>query len=287
MLVLVFSCVPTPAQAAWQQKNGNWYYTNSNGTPVTGWFKDGNTWYYLDSNGAMVTGQHTIDGKTYSFNSNGATRPDFTLKINTRFCITLVIGETRKIDYTYTGDKSMLTWISGAPYIVAVDDKGVLTAKEEGATCIALTDGDLWELADIRVIKPEDQTAYFNLDIDGPLYDGVVEHVGDRLQFHNSTSCRKTNGEYNNRIIGMEMAGQPSDPTKENPKDPQRNYYITSSDTSVISVTNEYDCGFYQDFLRFKKAGTAVITITSWDGYSESYTIHVKADYDCNLALNS
>ncbi len=71
-LVLVLSCVQLPAQAAWQQQGGNWYYTDSNGAKVTGWLKVGNTWYYMNSQGVMQTGWVKVGSTWYYMNTSGA-----------------------------------------------------------------------------------------------------------------------------------------------------------------------------------------------------------------------
>ena len=92
VLVLMVSCLQIPAQAAWQQQNGCWYYTDTNGKPVTGWqkisdvwyyfnnngamqtgwLKQGDTWYFLSGSGAMVTGWQKISNVWYYFNNKGA-----------------------------------------------------------------------------------------------------------------------------------------------------------------------------------------------------------------------
>ncbi len=69
---LALSCVQIPAQAAWQQKGNSWYYTGSNGKPVTGWLKVGYTWYFFNGKGVMQTGWQQIGGKWYYMNSSGA-----------------------------------------------------------------------------------------------------------------------------------------------------------------------------------------------------------------------
>ena len=40
--------------AGWAQENGNWYYYDSYGEPLTDtWKKSGDDWYYLDSDGIV------------------------------------------------------------------------------------------------------------------------------------------------------------------------------------------------------------------------------------------
>lgn len=42
--------------AGWAQENGNWYYYDSYGEPLTDtWKKSGDDWYYLDSDGIRAT----------------------------------------------------------------------------------------------------------------------------------------------------------------------------------------------------------------------------------------
>lgn len=59
----------------WINDNGTWYYIDSKGHYVTGWYKDpSNTYYYLGDDGKMRTNWQTIgDGKFY-FANDGAMR---------------------------------------------------------------------------------------------------------------------------------------------------------------------------------------------------------------------
>ena len=56
---------------------GNWYYTNADGTPVTGWKTVEGKRYYFDfgpgvHHGEMVTGSKQIDGTVFVFDQSGA-----------------------------------------------------------------------------------------------------------------------------------------------------------------------------------------------------------------------
>ena len=55
----------------WLPLGDNWYYLDSNGAMITGWFKDYNTgkWYYFDASGKML--KNTWVGK-YKLGPSGA-----------------------------------------------------------------------------------------------------------------------------------------------------------------------------------------------------------------------
>ena len=207
------------------------------------------------------------------------TTSPFTYHTPEDFCIS--VGETFQIDYTYHGDSSKLTWSCGFPEIATVEN-GIVTGISPGSVILKATDGTkIWRIT-VKVMAPEDRTVALDLNVDCPLYDGVTKYVGHYLQIgtlHSHTL--KANGDWSDYVDYWDAASIHTDPGKPHAVTHKRNYYITSSNPEVVSVSNEYDEGFYDDFLRFNKPGTSVITITSWDGYSESYTIHVKAEYDC------
>lgn len=205
-----------------------------------------------------------------------------TLTINTPAYTTVFVGETLQIDYDYSGNSSNLTWTSSDTAILTVNSKGVVTGVSAGTTIVKATDGDITRRVAITVEAQENKTTSFDLRVNGPLYDGVTKYVGDYLKFNLWTVCLNSNGQSNNRTDPMRVSSYQTDPSKHTATNSKRNLYISSSNPNVVSVTNEYDCGFYEDYLHFNGAGTAIITITSWDGYSESYTITVKGDYDCN-----
>lgn len=77
----------------WVQKQGNWYFYDTQGRKMTGWVRDklwyylradgtmatgwihlNGTWYYCDRSGAMVTGLQTINGVKYCFDASGKMR---------------------------------------------------------------------------------------------------------------------------------------------------------------------------------------------------------------------
>lgn len=55
----------------WSRKNGQWYYYNGEGNPVTGWLNLNNKWYFMDGNGVMLTGwQNVGNGRWCYFTPN-------------------------------------------------------------------------------------------------------------------------------------------------------------------------------------------------------------------------
>ena len=191
-------------------------------------------------------------------------------------------GNTLQIDYTFLGKTDSLTWTSSDPSVFTIDNNGLVTGVSSGwATATASTGYDSWSIY-INVFAPGSKTTAFDFSADCPLYDGVTKFAGNYLQISAAGfQCKNAKGECTARIDALTAASRKTNPTRPNPERPDRNYYITSSNYEVVSVHNAYYCGSYNDFLYFKKAGTAIVTITSWDGYSESYTIHVKDEYDC------
>lgn len=71
----VFLIGSTIDRSGWMEENGQYYYLNAKGTPITGWLteEDGSRYYFGDDN-IMVTGKHTIEGEPYWFSSSGRMR---------------------------------------------------------------------------------------------------------------------------------------------------------------------------------------------------------------------
>lgn len=70
--------------AGWTEENGNWYYLDSHGDPITdSWKKDGDDWYYLDSDGIRVSNMQIDeyyvgeDGKRVTFKWVSVENEDF------------------------------------------------------------------------------------------------------------------------------------------------------------------------------------------------------------------
>ena len=190
------------------------------------------------------------------------------------------------LEYTYDGNKKDLTWYSKDPDVATVDQNGVVTPVSEGDALIVVYAGpeelsSTRGLCSVTVGNPEEKTTSFQFTASNPFYDGVTKYVGNETQFHFRMYCLKSDGTYNNRSDVDRLASIHTYPSKLTGMSPGRNFAIKSSNPAVVSVVNEFDCGWYYDYLRYKSAGTAVITITSWDGHSESYTIHVKDEYNC------
>ncbi|MFJ5716004.1 S8 family serine peptidase [Neobacillus sp. NPDC093127] len=56
----------------WQKENGQWFYYDGNGNPVTGWLNDSGKWYYMNGKGIMLTGWQYVGGTWYYLQSSGA-----------------------------------------------------------------------------------------------------------------------------------------------------------------------------------------------------------------------
>ena len=184
------------------------------------------------------------------------TAPAETFSINTKNDTIIFVGDTFQIDYTYSGDKSKLTWSSTDTGVLTVNSNGVVTGKSTGAATIEVSNGTTTLRVSINVSDAPKATSLEESNHNAPLYDGVVKYVGDYMTF---------------KVIAK-------------PDDCNPQVLVTSTNSSVVSVF--YELNYYnitQVTLNFKSAGTAKVTMTSADGnVSESYNITVKADYACN-----
>lgn len=183
--------------------------------------------------------------------------PAKTLTINTAEYSTVFVGETLQIDYTYSGSKSELTWLSDDTSILTVNNSGLVTGKSIGSTSVIVTNGNLMKV--VPIVVAASNTKANNLkksNMNAPLYDGMVKYAGDYMSFE---------------VV--------SKPDNTNP-----HVVITSTNSSVVSVSYSVDYrSITQVKLNFKSSGTATVKMTSGDGaYSESYKITVKSDYACN-----
>ena len=202
--------------------------------------------------------------------------------IHTPSDLIIGVGEKLQIDYTFLDDPSKLSWSSDDPSVFTIDNKGVVTGVGTGCTYARATDGYVDYTIYINVVAPEDKTTHFHMQMTGPLRDGVTKVAGQYVQINTAnTNCLNANNQRSDRMEGWQVTREKTDPSKPDPEKPARNYYITTSNPKVVSIDTKYDCGYYDDFLYFNSAGTAIITFTSWDGYSESYKVTVKAEYDC------
>ena len=258
-------------------------YTYTGSKPLT-WSCSFPDIFTVDQNGVVtgVGGGATIVKVTDGDLTSRLTIIVQSILIHTPANTFISVGESLQIDYTYLGKPKTLDWSSSDDSVLTVDQDGRITGVGTGAAEVTVSDGYYSQSFCIYVLAEEDKTTSFDLQIDCPLYDGVTKFVGHYLQInHLNSHTRKANGRWSDIVDHWKASGSHTNPSEPDENYPKRNYYITSSNPDVVCVANKYDCGFYDDFLYFNKAGTAVITITSWDGYSESYTIHVKEDYDC------
>lgn len=66
------------AFADWETQNGKTYYTESDGSYVTGWTEINGETYYFKSSGVMVTKSCVINGIYYKFSSDGVCHGKYT-----------------------------------------------------------------------------------------------------------------------------------------------------------------------------------------------------------------
>ena len=185
------------------------------------------------------------------------------LTIETAVDTVVYVGETLQIKYTYTGDKSALTFKSDDTSILTVNNSGKVTGVSAGKTRVKVYHGETMvgrirlvveeKVVETEPAKPKAESIEAT-SFTGPYFDGTAGVVGNYMTFK----------------AFAETAGDNQAVT------------ATSSNSGVVSVErtkvgSSNRCTFK---VKFKGAGTATITITSEDGNaSKSYTITVKGSY--------
>ena len=174
-----------------------------------------------------------------------------TLTINTPKDTIVFVGETLKLDYTYTGT-GKLTFESYDTSRLTIDSNGKMTGISEGGVYVGVTDGNLLKSVRI-VVKGVKATSIKMTNMEGPLFDGVTKYVGDYMSFR--------------------AYSKPD----ENP------IKVSTSNASVVSVDSKIVNTFYSEItLKYKAAGSATITLTSEDScVVYEYKVNVKSEYSC------
>ena len=176
-----------------------------------------------------------------------------TLTINTPKNTIVFVGETLKLDYTYTGT-GKLTFESYDTSRLTIDSNGKMTGISEGGVYVGVTDGNLLKSVRI-VVKGVKATSIKMSGMEGPLFDGVTKYVGDYMSF--IAKSRPTGTSY---LVKA-----------------------SSSNSSVVSVSTKTINGDETEItLNYKSAGSATITLTSEDGcVVYKYKVNVKSEYSC------
>ena len=174
------------------------------------------------------------------------------LKIHTPKDTIVFVGETLKLDYTYTGT-GKLTFESYDTSRLTIDSNGKMTGISEGGVYVGVTDGNLLKSVRI-VVKGVKATSIELFSMEGPLFDGVTKYVGDYMSFG----------------------------AKSRPNGTARAVRVTTSNSSVVSVNSKsVNSGLDTEItLKYKAAGSATITLTSEDGcVVYKYKVNVKSEY--------
>ena len=184
------------------------------------------------------------------------------LTIKTPKGTVVYVGETLQIEYTYTGDKSALTFKASNASVLTVNNSGLVTAVQAGRTNVNVYHGDtlLGSVGLVVQEKPAETGPALKAEsistsnFTGPYFNGVSGVVGNYMTF---TALAKTSGD--NQAVTA-----------------------TSSNSGVatvsrVSVGSSNVCTFKVSFVG---TGSTTITITSEDGCaSTSYTLNVKGGY--------
>ena len=137
------------------------------------------------------------------------TQPAETFSINTKNDTIIFVGDAFQIDYTYSGDKSKLTWTSADTSVLTVNSSGLVTGVAKGRTTVKVSNGTTTLRVKIVVSDAPKATSIEMNGFNAPLYDGIVKYAGDYMNFRAWTL----------------------------PVESNENITVTSSNNSVVSVS--------------------------------------------------
>lgn len=183
-------------------------------------------------------------------------KPAAKLELSTT-SITMYVGETKTIGYTYTGT-GMIRFETDFGR-VSVDGSGNVTALSVGTDYVYVTDGSLEKCCTIDVKDKETVSTATNIDFDsatGPL--GGTYYVGNSLSFVADVTPSKAD----------------------------RHVSVSSSNNGVATVSANHAYGSNTVYINFVGEGSVTITVTSADGCaSKSLSFEVKT-YEPEIPTN-
>ena len=189
------------------------------------------------------------------------------LTIHTAIDTVVYLGEEYQLDYTYTGDKSMLNFKSDNPSVLTVDDSGKVTGVSVGHARVLVFYGDS-QIGRVRLVveewveetePPKPPAEWISVsNVTGPYFEGVPGVVGNSMTFAA-------------RAIGYDEEGDVvTQPVT-----------VTSSNPEVAPVRLVKIEGISRYRISFKSLGVTTITVTSEDGnVSEDFTVIVYDSYE-------
>ena len=185
-----------------------------------------------------------------------APKPVAKLELSTT-SITMYVGETKTIGYTYTGTGTIRFETDFGR--VSVDSNGNVTALSVGTDYVYVTDGSLEKCCTIDVKDKETVSTATNIKLDcatGPL--GGTYYVGNSLSFVADVTPSKAD----------------------------RHVSVSSSNNGVATVSANHAYGSNTVYINFVGEGSVTITVTSADGCaSNSLSFEVKT-YEPEIPAN-
>lgn len=231
-------------------KSLSWSSSNTNVATVTG-----GTVKAAGAGTAVIT---VTDG---SLNAQitvtvNAPKPVAKLELSTT-SITMYVGETKTIGYTYTGTGTIRFETDFGR--VSVDSNGNVTALSLGTDYVYVTDGSLEKCCTIDVKEKETVSTATNIDFDSATGSlGGTYYVGNSLSF-----------------VADVM-----------PSKADRHVSVSSSNNGVATVSANHAYGSNTVYINFVGEGSVTITVTSADGCaSNSLSFEVKT-YEPEIPTN-
>lgn len=249
----------------WTQDNGNWYYHDSYGDPVTDtWKKDGNDWYYLDSDGvrasSMQIDEYYVgeDGKRVSMQWVSVENEDFWNEDDA----------PENLYYYYGRDGKALTsrWASIGGQWYYFNEDGIMQTGSitvDGFNYYLSEDGSRktgWVLLADENDDSEYLESWYYFDNSGKRIENEVD--------------KKINGEYYTFVDGRMQTGWYKLPASETPAADNTTEATPSEAAPAVPVQTEVTVAGYQYYDEDGKRADGWRTIEGVEGISEEAELY-------------
>ncbi len=186
----------------WLVSDGNTYYLDASGNPVTGLRSIESAVYYFDEDGVLVLGWVTVDEKTYYFTESGALTGEQEIDGNKYYFgtqdaalisgIFVISGTVYYFDSDGISTSGWIQTTSGSVLYLSEDNE-ILTGLQviDGNTYWFGTNGV--RTSGIQTVEDSSGNQYVcYFDEDGIMQTGLIEYLGHIYYFDETTGAQQT-----------------------------------------------------------------------------------------------